>query len=52
MSDIRRLSWLLWEARDTMKYFSLLRFIPEIPMNPAEFLLDLATGRVNNTSVP
>jgi len=21
-------------------------------MNPAEFLLDLATGRVNNTSVP
>jgi len=35
-----------------MQYFSSLRFIPEIPMNPAEFLLDLATGQVNNISVP
>jgi hypothetical protein len=29
-----------------------LRFIPEIAMNPAEFLLDLATGQVNDISVP
>nr|KYP73490.1 ABC transporter G family member 26 [Cajanus cajan] len=39
-------------ARDSMHYFSSLRFTPEIPMNPAEFLLDLATGQVNNISVP
>ncbi|KAK7386020.1 hypothetical protein VNO78_32066 [Psophocarpus tetragonolobus] len=39
-------------AKDSMQYFSSLRFIPEIPMNPAEFLLDLATGQVNNISVP
>ena len=35
-----------------MEYFSSLRFMPEIPMNPAEFLLDLATGQVNDISVP
>jgi len=35
-----------------MEYFSSLRFIPEIPMNPAEFLLDLATGQVDDISVP
>ncbi|KAK7305280.1 hypothetical protein VNO77_43183 [Canavalia gladiata] len=40
------------KARDTMEYFSSLRFIPQIPMNPAEFLLDLATGQVNDISVP
>jgi len=40
------------KAKDSMQYFSSLRFIPEIPMNPAEFLLDLATGQVNNISVP
>ncbi|XP_027337454.1 ABC transporter G family member 26-like [Abrus precatorius] len=40
------------KARETMAYFSSLRFIPEIPMNPAEFLLDLATGQVNDISVP
>uniref|UniRef100_A0A7N0V1S6 ABC transporter domain-containing protein n=1 Tax=Kalanchoe fedtschenkoi TaxID=63787 RepID=A0A7N0V1S6_KALFE len=39
-------------ARDSMEYFSSLRFIPEITMNPAEFLLDLATGQVNDISVP
>ncbi|KAE8098899.1 hypothetical protein FH972_016927 [Carpinus fangiana] len=39
-------------ARESMEYFSSLRFIPEIPMNPAEFLLDLATGQVNDISVP
>lgn len=40
------------QARDSMDYFSSLRFIPEIPMNPAEFLLDLATGQVNDISIP
>ncbi|XP_012849226.1 PREDICTED: ABC transporter G family member 26 [Erythranthe guttata] len=40
------------KARDSMEYFSCLRFIPQIPMNPAEFLLDLATGQVNDISVP
>ncbi|KAJ1441221.1 P-loop containing nucleoside triphosphate hydrolase [Sesbania bispinosa] len=40
------------KARETMEYFSSLRFIPEIPMNPAEFLLDLATGQVNHISIP
>ncbi|XWS09622.1 hypothetical protein CRYUN_Cryun39dG0005500 [Craigia yunnanensis] len=34
------------KARECMEYFSSLRFIPEIAMNPAEFLLDLATGQV------
>ncbi|XP_030510214.2 ABC transporter G family member 26 [Cannabis sativa] len=40
------------KATESMDYFSSLRFVPEIPMNPAEFLLDLATGQVNDISVP
>ncbi|KAL5548662.1 hypothetical protein UlMin_003893 [Ulmus minor] len=40
------------KARETMEYFSSLQFVPEIPMNPAEFLLDLATGQVHDISVP
>ncbi|XP_042496053.1 ABC transporter G family member 26 [Macadamia integrifolia] len=40
------------KARDSVEYFSSLRFIPEIAMNPAEFILDLATGQVNDISVP
>ncbi|RAL38301.1 hypothetical protein DM860_002279 [Cuscuta australis] len=40
------------KARDSMEYFSSLRFIPEIVMNPAEFLIDLATGQVNDISIP
>ncbi|KAL9319944.1 hypothetical protein ACSQ67_011783 [Phaseolus vulgaris] len=40
------------KAKETMEYFSSLRFTPQIPMNPAEFLLDLATGQVNDISVP
>nr|DAD29867.1 TPA_asm: hypothetical protein HUJ06_031335 [Nelumbo nucifera] len=39
-------------ARESMEYFSSLRFVPQIAMNPAEFLLDLATGQVNDISVP
>ncbi|CAA0832476.1 ABC transporter G family member 26 [Striga hermonthica] len=40
------------KARDSMDYFSCLSFNPEIAMNPAEFLLDLATGQVKDISVP
>ncbi|XP_050215722.1 ABC transporter G family member 26 [Mercurialis annua] len=40
------------KARESMEYFSSLSFIPEIAMNPAEFLLDLATGQVTDISVP
>ncbi|GAB2284796.1 ABC transporter G member 26 [Dionaea muscipula] len=40
------------KAREAMEYFSSLSFVPEIPMNPAEFLLDLATGQVHEISVP
>ncbi|KAH6768092.1 ABC-2 type transporter family protein [Perilla frutescens var. frutescens] len=40
------------KAKESVEYFSCLRFVPEIAMNPAEFLLDLATGQVNDISVP
>ncbi|CAL0309738.1 unnamed protein product [Lupinus luteus] len=40
------------KARESIEYFSSLRFVPEIPMNPAEFLIDLATGQVNDMTVP
>ncbi|KAK1296752.1 ABC transporter G family member 26 [Acorus calamus] len=40
------------KARDCLAYFSSLGFVAEIAMNPAEFLLDLATGHVNHISVP
>ncbi|KAK1549217.1 hypothetical protein Q3G72_023242 [Acer saccharum] len=40
------------KARESMEYFSSLTFIPEIAMNPAEFLIDLATGQMNDISVP
>lgn len=40
------------KARESMSYFMSLRFIPDIAMNPAEFLLDLATGQVNDITAP
>lgn len=40
------------KAKDSMDYFSSLHFIPEIAMNPAEFLLNLATGQMNDITVP
>ncbi|KAJ0508573.1 putative ABC-type maltose transporter [Helianthus annuus] len=40
------------KARESMSYFTSLRFIPDIAMNPAEFLLDLATGQVNDITAP
>ncbi|KAJ4830670.1 ABC transporter G member 26 [Turnera subulata] len=39
-------------AGESLEYFSSLRFNPEIAMNPAEFLLDLATGQVTGISLP
>ncbi|RWW31150.1 hypothetical protein GW17_00004241 [Ensete ventricosum] len=35
-----------------MHYFSSLGFVPEIAMNPSEFLLDIATGHVKDISIP
>ncbi|XAR67344.1 Fe(3+)-transporting ATPase [Bertholletia excelsa] len=40
------------KARESMDYFLSLSFIPDLAMNPAEFLLDLATGQVNDIKVP
>lgn len=40
------------KGRDSLQYFSTLSFTPEIAMNTAEFLLDLATGQVNDIKVP
>ncbi|KAK7289602.1 hypothetical protein RIF29_03356 [Crotalaria pallida] len=40
------------KARESLEYFSSLRFVPAIPMNPAEFMIDLATGQVNDMTVP
>ncbi|CAL5053673.1 unnamed protein product [Urochloa decumbens] len=40
------------KARDCMPYFASLGFSPEIPMNPAEFLLDLATGNLDDITAP
>ncbi|KAG1326714.1 putative GBF-interacting protein 1-like [Cocos nucifera] len=40
------------EARESMRYFASLGFVPEIAMNPAEFLLDLVTGHANDISIP
>lgn len=35
-----------------MVYFSSIGCTPLIAMNPAEFLLDLANGNINDVSVP
>lgn len=40
------------KARDAMDYFMSLMFVPELAMNPAEFLLDLASGNVNDIKIP
>ncbi|KAL6975161.1 ABC transporter G member 26 [Sarracenia purpurea var. burkii] len=37
---------------DSMDYFSSLQFVPDIPMNPADFLLDLATGQLHDIRLP
>ena len=40
------------KASEAMAYFSYIGFSPLIAMNPAEFLIDLANGNVNDKSIP
>ncbi|KAK9079231.1 hypothetical protein SSX86_000901 [Deinandra increscens subsp. villosa] len=40
------------KASEAMEYFSSIGCSPLISMNPAEFLLDLANGNINDVSVP
>ncbi|GAB2272602.1 ABC transporter G member 22 [Dionaea muscipula] len=40
------------KASDAMLYFSLLGCTPLLAMNPAEFLLDLASGNLNDVTIP
>ncbi|VFQ59251.1 unnamed protein product [Cuscuta campestris] len=40
------------KASSAMDYFSSIGCVPLIAMNPAEFLLDLANGNVNDVSLP
>ncbi|KAG5628626.1 hypothetical protein H5410_000343 [Solanum commersonii] len=40
------------KASEAMDYFSTIGCTPLISMNPAEFLLDLANGNLNDVSVP
>ncbi|XP_024986727.1 ABC transporter G family member 22-like isoform X2 [Cynara cardunculus var. scolymus] len=40
------------KASEAMAYFSSIGCSPMISMNPAEFLLDLANGNMNDISVP
>ena len=40
------------KASEAMFYFSSIGCSPLIAMNPAEFLLDLANGNINDVSVP
>lgn len=40
------------KASEAMTYFSSIGCSPLIAMNPAEFLLDLANGNINDVSLP
>lgn len=40
------------QASEAISYFSSIGCNPLIAMNPAEFLLDLANGNLNDVSVP
>ncbi|XP_021858980.1 ABC transporter G family member 22-like isoform X2 [Spinacia oleracea] len=40
------------KASQVMNYFSTIGCTPLISMNPAEFLLDLANGNINDVTVP
>ncbi|XP_061965525.1 ABC transporter G family member 22-like isoform X2 [Populus nigra] len=40
------------KSSEAMRYFSSIGCNPLIAMNPAEFLLDLANGNINDVSVP
>lgn len=39
-------------AKDALDYFATQQFIPLLPMNPADFLIDLATGLTSDMTVP
>lgn len=39
-------------AREAMEYFDSLSIAPQLAMNPAEFLLDLATGVTSDITLP
>ncbi|KAL3612477.1 hypothetical protein D5086_003497 [Populus alba] len=40
------------ERSQVMDYFSSIGYAPAVPMNPADFLLDLANGVSSNSEVP
>ncbi|KAG0501916.1 hypothetical protein HPP92_001988 [Vanilla planifolia] len=40
------------KASEAMLYFHSIECSPQIAMNPAEFLLDLANGNMNDVSIP
>ncbi|KAI5062107.1 hypothetical protein GOP47_0022646 [Adiantum capillus-veneris] len=40
------------KARGALTYFDSIGFIPRIPMNPADFLLDLCSGNTSDMSLP
>lgn len=40
------------KASEAMPYFSSIGCSPLLSMNPAEFLLDLANGNMNDISIP
>ncbi|PKA52291.1 ABC transporter G family member 22 [Apostasia shenzhenica] len=40
------------KASEAMVYFQSIGCSPQIPMNPAEFLLDLANGTIKDVSIP
>ncbi|KAH7421437.1 hypothetical protein KP509_13G057300 [Ceratopteris richardii] len=40
------------KGKDAMNYFASLGFSPQLAMNPADFLLDLATGNADGITLP
>ncbi|CAM6081620.1 unnamed protein product [Calypogeia fissa] len=39
-------------AKDAMDYFASLKFVPQLTMNPFDFLLDLASGTTSDITLP
>ncbi|CAM6083907.1 unnamed protein product [Calypogeia fissa] len=39
-------------AKDAMGYFASLKFVPQLTMNPFDFLLDLASGTTSDITLP
>ena len=40
------------KAKDAMQYFASHHYAPQLVMNPADFLLDLATGNFEGITLP